>query len=648
MACFGSEPTTTTLEPTTTTLEPATTVVQAATETDFKLRVAILAQPQTDNPWATFDVGNDYWSVYVNPAPAQLYTSEGPLLSLIPQVADDVAPPEAELGESGYTVTVRLRDYATWSDGVPVTSEDVAFTFETVKRFGYMGRDMSALWPLPPGDDADSLTEGPGVGVTAVEAVDPKTVKISFSEIPGLEVWPYGVGMAPIFPAHYWRPIVEASTDLSDLYEVSGLGSPSIGPYESVVPAGDWDWTNSAVKDYWNEGARYTVFGNGSVRYELASAGVEEVYGPEPIGAVIAEYVDDPQATEISYRVYGQPSEAVQALASNEVDVFLSPLGIPQVMAGDLRSLGLDVVTNERRTIHFLAFNLRHGPMDQKPFRQALACRVDRDLIAMQTLDGQVAPASEMVPAQPPWTNTPDSGDLCEDLNVPTGGTEPRSRFDHAVNLLREAGFTWDREPVWDLASLQPEPGMGLSDPGGSPIEPLEILVPANEPGLLREKYADEIAILGNELGIPIVVTPMAFEDLVSVVFSGAEVDAWDMYLLAWGPLPILPSYLFDFFRSDSDIVLSGVNSTGFSNEEFDELARQFDQARNQAEAIELISSAEAILADEVPSVFLFHPLIVEAFSDDLEMPFRQSPDGLQSWFQGVGLVSAIGRPPAS
>jgi ABC-type transport system substrate-binding protein len=201
---------------------------------------------------------------------------------------------------------------------------------------------------------------------------------------------------------------------------------------------------------------------------------------------------------------------------------------------------------------------------------------------------------------------------------------------------------------VWDQASSEPNPGIGLSDPEGSVIEPLEILVPADEPGLLRERYAEEIAVLGTELGIPIAVTTMPFEDLVSLVFSGGEEDNWDMYLLAWGPLPILPSYLFDMFRSDTDSDSRGVNSTGFSNEEFDALARQFDEARSQTEAVELISSAEAILASEVPSLFLFHPLIVEAFSDDLEMPFTNSPDGLQSWFQGVGLASAVGRQPAS
>ncbi len=34
------------------------------------------------------------------------------------------------------SVTVKLKDAATWSDGTPITAEDVVYTFDTIVKIG--------------------------------------------------------------------------------------------------------------------------------------------------------------------------------------------------------------------------------------------------------------------------------------------------------------------------------------------------------------------------------------------------------------------------------------------------------------------------------------------------------------------------------
>jgi ABC-type oligopeptide transport system substrate-binding subunit len=41
-------------------------------------------------------------------------------------------PGDAEVSEQPFSVTYRIREDATWNDGIPVTARDFAFTWETL------------------------------------------------------------------------------------------------------------------------------------------------------------------------------------------------------------------------------------------------------------------------------------------------------------------------------------------------------------------------------------------------------------------------------------------------------------------------------------------------------------------------------------
>ena len=94
----------------------------------------------------------------------------------------------------------------------PVTAADVVYTFETVRRLGLGG------------DWADSYPEE----IEEVVAESPTDLRIEFSSRPGLGLWPHGVGLAPIMPAHVWAPE-------TDGIEAPPLSTPSIPRSTSPV-----------------------------------------------------------------------------------------------------------------------------------------------------------------------------------------------------------------------------------------------------------------------------------------------------------------------------------------------------------------------------------------------------------------------------
>jgi len=86
------------------------------------------------------------------------------------------------------TLTFHLRDGVVWSDGVPVTTDDVRWTWTAQ-------RDPDIAW-----ENADSKS-----WITDVEAVDPRTVRFHFSRVYAKQFLDANEGA--ILPRHAWEKI---------------------------------------------------------------------------------------------------------------------------------------------------------------------------------------------------------------------------------------------------------------------------------------------------------------------------------------------------------------------------------------------------------------------------------------------------------
>src|SRR5512136_1701461 len=117
-----------------------------------------------------------------------LFTSADVTFTFVPWVAAELPPALTE--ENGkWVTTMKMRQDVKWSDGTPLTAEDVAFTENTILKFGLISGNFQ--------DWAD------GNFLESVEAVDPYNVKFIYHTKPGLARHQEGALQAPILNKAY-------------------------------------------------------------------------------------------------------------------------------------------------------------------------------------------------------------------------------------------------------------------------------------------------------------------------------------------------------------------------------------------------------------------------------------------------------------
>jgi ABC-type transport system substrate-binding protein len=606
-ACTSGGTTTTTGDGTGTTTATTAGTTTTAAPAGFTYRLGIFQDTTTDNFWAYIGPAGTVWNQYVlSPTKPSLFGLNYPGIELDNDVAASADVPTGAAEGDGWAIEVAMRDDATWSDGTAITANDIVFTYETVRDLALGGSWLNS-YPI--------AAEG-SLGLTAVEAVDDNTVKFVFNERPGLAIWPHQVGLAPIMPAHIWGDAVEeakASEEPAEaLYAVAGTGlDVSGGPMIFAERAEGTFARNEANTEYYDSGAT------------VESGGVTYTIGPF--------------ATEAIFSLYGGQDAAVLALAANEVDYLLNPLGMQRGLLAQVEgNEELTAVVNPTNGFRYMAFNLRKEPMSIPQFRQALALMIDKEFMANNVLQGAAFPLYVTVPeGNTKWYNE----EVAESVASNYVGKTMQERLEGAVALLTEGGFTWTTPPAMavdaDGAILQAVvPGEGLLL-NGNPIPELEVIAPGPGYDPFRATYSVWIETWLNQLGFDAEANPTDFNALVDRVY-GIQEDgtlAFDMYLLGWSlGNPALPTYHESFFASKNDtLVNEGDNAPGFANAEFDALVEQFNAALTEEEAYDIMWQMEEILAAELPYILLFDTGILEFYRQaNVNFPFTQTLSGLQ------------------
>jgi peptide/nickel transport system substrate-binding protein len=115
------------------------------------------------------------------------------------------------------TYTLKLRPGLTWSDGKPLTADDVKFTYDLGNPKGKgTTLNFSTVWAW----------------LTSVDKVDDTTVKFTFTN-PNYQEWGYWLYNTPIVPASIW-----STKDLKDAATGANENPVGSGPYmfKSVDP----------------------------------------------------------------------------------------------------------------------------------------------------------------------------------------------------------------------------------------------------------------------------------------------------------------------------------------------------------------------------------------------------------------------------
>jgi ABC-type transport system substrate-binding protein len=604
-------------------------------------RIGIYEDPVTLNYWNYLGPGSSVWTQYVlvGLAPS-MFTLSDQRFQFVPSLATGIPEPVQE-GDV-WTITVEMVQDATWSDGEAVTAEDVVFTHNACKDL-----QLTQNWPnqcKPNNADVDA------------EMVDEFTVLYTYNDQePSLGNWQAGIALAPILPQHFWGDVVAearafiegveepeadcTAEDLSEedqaacdayseafenarktLYEADATGQPFFGGYitDKFEPGAFTQRT--ANENYYFEGAKVTEYEDGTWVFE-GPGFTHELYGSAE-GEVTLEYTSGPYSPNVIMSYYGSQDAAFLALANGEVDFVLNPLGLSRGLKEQaLKGEGINLFTNADYGLFYIAFNMRYSPMDQYAFRQAFDIIIDKEFVVNSVLAGVVFPMySTMPPGNGFWHNP--------DVPRPYVGMTREERVNMAVEVLKEAGWSWTQEPAWDEDLQDVVPGEGITMPDGQPMPELTILGPGPAYDPIRATFNQWISEWARELGMPVESELTGFNTILGPVFVDAD---FDMYILGWSLGNVaFPDYFEAFWHSRNDTAVSGnFNTPGFQSEEYDALVDQFMTTGSLDEAQELVYEMQIMLADQRPYIPLFYKQVEDMARNNVIFPYTETLGGI-------------------
>jgi peptide/nickel transport system substrate-binding protein len=548
----------------------------AEAKASFEYRVGLLSGVTTHNYWEFVGEQPTAWNAYVlGPTKPALYAIDPVSNALIPEVAGS-APVLPTWDSDGWRVRVDLGDDLSWSDGRPVTAADVAYTYETVRRLGLEGG-----W-------ADSYPEE----IESVVAESPTELLIEFSSRPGLGLWPHGVGLAPIMPAHVWAAQTEQIDTAAALYDLESDGDVSGGPLRIMT---------------------------------ITETRIETVANPG--------YPED-GIPDVVYSIFDDEAAAIEALKTGAIDTVLDPNGLSDEGAGALAGTpGVAIERSPANSVRYLGFNLTRDPMAKAQFRQSLALLLDRGW-ATETLVPDAAVAYTMLSsANVSWFDESEAASISDPYAQPL-----ESRVPAVISGLQSEGYAWETPPSVVDGRLIPGEGLTIH---GQPPAPLTILTPGDEYDPARPDYTNRIESTLEALGFDVRPVVTDFDTVVDLAFTVDESGArqYDMYVLGWTlGNPALPDYHRWLFAAD------GVaNSTGYASPDFEASLARFEEAAAPDEAKDALWGMEQALARDLPYLVLYHPSLIEGYrADRVRFEQHEVLGGIQGRLGGLNDLTPV------
>jgi len=322
--------------------------------------------------------------------------------SVYGQLAESIETPDDKRW-----VTFRLRREARWHDGVALTADDVVWTFDTIKAEGH------------------PFYKSYYGAVAKAEALDPHTVKFSFSEGNNAEL-PLIMGQLSILPKHYWEGREFDATTLEP-----PLGS---GPYRIAKVDAGRSISYELVEDYWGRNLPVNV-------------------GRDNFGTIRHDY-------------YRDGTVALEALKAGDIDFrreniaksWATAYDFPAIAEG--RFVKEELPDNSLQTMQGFVMNLRKAKFQDQRVRQALNWTFDFEWMNENLFHGAYERTRSYFQnsAEMQSTGLPEGRELeileelrgqvpdtvfTEEYTLPTtdGSGRMRQNFREAIRLFAEAGW---------------------------------------------------------------------------------------------------------------------------------------------------------------------------------------------------------------
>ncbi len=320
-----------------------------------------------------------------------------------------------EVSPDGQTYTFHLAPAAVFHDGVPVTAEDVRFTFEQM-LLKYHSRTRSSV----------------GNNLRRIETPDLHTVVFEFEKPYAAFLQLVDVTNAPVMPKHLY----EGTDPLTNPHNTNPVGS---GPFKFQE---------------WLKGDHLALTRN--ERYFKSGK---------------------PHLDRIVYKVMPSGALATIAFERGEVDYLLgaSPLDVTRLK----QLPGVVVTDKGREgyaTVETLVLNLTRSPLSDLRVRRAMAHAIDKDFLVAKLLFGQGVAATGPVSHLLGWAYNPDVDQYDHNVALAdqmldeagykrgTDGVRFHLKFVHAASYakvaealrdqLREAGIAVDLQQMEFAAAV--------------------------------------------------------------------------------------------------------------------------------------------------------------------------------------------------
>jgi peptide/nickel transport system substrate-binding protein len=283
-----------------------------------------------------------------------------------------------------------------------------------------------------------------------------------------------------------------------------------------------------------------------------------------------------PYLDRIRYRPIPDDTVKLQSLQAGEIDVmdYVQPRDVAAVKADK------NVVVVDVPSLADFAYQLNHTkpPFNMKALRQAVACALDLEQIVKGV-----------------WL----------DVGVPANGPIPPTSwaYDSSIPYIKR-----------DLAKAKAKLAeAGKASGFGFTMTTNNIPINVQEAEVIQAQLA--------EAGISMKINLV---DSATLISSG-NAKNFEMISYQWSGRPDPDGNTFQFYKTTQG---TSLNWSGISNPQIDALLDKTREVSDRAERKKLYSQLTRILQDELPMVFIVHPIEPKAFSPKVQN-YEPIPDGM-------------------
>jgi peptide/nickel transport system substrate-binding protein len=532
-------------------------IKSSSAQTNNQLVSAILSDPKTFNPALSNESPNIFG--YVGEG---LITENG---------KGQITPALAEswtISPDTKSITFTLKPNLKWSDGQPLTIDDVAFTFNEV----YFNEEI-------PTDTRDILKIGKDRKLPTVKKIDNNQIQFTTPEPFAPFLRTLGIS---ILPAHKLRPTINQKDE---------KGKPLfLGTWGLNTKPADLVSNGMYMLDSYTPGERL-VFKKNPYYWRKDTDGKSQPY----IDRIVWQIVESTDTSLVQFRSGGLDSYGVSpdffSLLKKEEDK-----GSYKIYSG-----GPSTGTT------FMSFNLNQGERDGKPlvdpiksrwfnnvkFRQAIAYSINRQRMINNIYRGLGAPQDSPISVPSPYFFSRAQG-------LPGYDYNPQQ----AKSLFTAAGFKYNDQNK-------------LIDDRGNIVR---FTLLTNSGNKIREALGTQIKQDLALIGIDVDFTPIAFSLLIDKVDNSLQ---WDSFILGFTG-GVEPNDGANFWSVDGGSHLFNLKPQAGKpqlvdrkvadwEQKIDNLYIQAAQELNEGKRREIYIETQKITQENLPCIYLVNALSFSA-----------------------------------